>query len=297
MVRDMIIKITLGMFVLVFMSGCVSTTLMKVTAVDYDGNPVSEATVLVDGKSIGQTQNARTRVSNYIAKNTQIAVIKDGYFPVVKNAEKELKLANLVFMPFTLFQSVLWSYGPKSKQTVVMNPGPPGITLEFVLSTIAMANQVADSLEYEHGYELRGITNREVNRLKYAKDTGKTVCGGYSKLFYKMAEEAGYDVYYIGTVDHAYNAILFGDTWYFFDITYHDTERDGKWLWSTEIWNDRSHATRIRVHKLDANYEEFETNHGTTAIGTLKRSSSGKPELIKASSDWEFSQLDWNYYE
>jgi GH24 family phage-related lysozyme (muramidase) len=114
-----------------------------------------------------------------------------------------------------------------------------------------------------------------MNSLQHALDTGITVCGGYAKLFYKLAQEAGYDVYYISTGffgNHAYNAILFEGTWYFFDITwYDDSDRNSKWLSSPVQWGDSAHISSPEVYKMNTDYDTHGKTIGTFKNGKLQR--------------------------
>jgi hypothetical protein len=190
---------------------------------------------------------------------------------------------------------------------------------DFAAATLVLANRVATLLEYDYDYyrpyqaalhawaiekdpaekevlwkklmetERR---NHEINHFKHAWNVGVTVCGGYSKVFYKMAEEAGYDVYYLVSSTHAYNAILFEGRWYFFDVTWYDDNssmisylgsRKANYLKQSTIWEDFYHTSRlsrddgktyIMVYKLDKNYQE------NAIVGKFEINSSGIPEFL-----------------
>jgi len=96
---------------------------MNVDVTDHRGVPVSGATVLVDGRNIGQTPNASVRVSNLAGSLPVIRVWKEGYIPVQREAAGEIKVASLIggiliLVPF------LWIYGPSSHQHITLMPQP-----------------------------------------------------------------------------------------------------------------------------------------------------------------------------
>jgi hypothetical protein len=212
---------------------------------------------VVDGKTIGKTPKARTMASNGILHATLIKVTKDGYRPVTKLAAKELKVVNLVLAILPPWIAVFWIMGPESQQTIVMKQALPGLPAEFVHSIASIANQTADALEYD---------------AKAASDESLEFSAKYAKLFYKLAEDAGHDVYYITRSTYAYAAILFKDEWYFFDITDYDTHRNINWL----LKFDWSYSPRLQAYKLDANHDG-----NTKQAGAFTINRSGIPEFVQ----------------
>jgi uncharacterized membrane protein len=122
MIKGLLIKGINFLLILVLFSGCVSTTMMRVTAVEPTGKPVDNATVLVNGENIGQTPNARTKVSNFLGADTEITVSKNGYYTARKEAVKEVKMPNIVLGILLNTFALLWVSGPKAQQNVVLTP-------------------------------------------------------------------------------------------------------------------------------------------------------------------------------
>jgi hypothetical protein len=127
MIKGILVKGISFLMILVLFGGCVSTTMMRVNAVETTGKPVDNAIVLVNGENIGKTPNARTRVSNFVGAETEITVSKDGYYPARKDAVREVKAANVVFGILLNMFAFLWISGPKAQQNIVLTPeGPAG---------------------------------------------------------------------------------------------------------------------------------------------------------------------------
>jgi hypothetical protein len=122
MIKGLFIKAISFLMILVLFSGCVSTTMMKVNAIEPTGKPVDNATVLVNGENIGQTPNASTEVSNFVGTDTEITVSKDGYYTARTGAVKEVKMANVVLGVLLNVWAFLWVSGPKAQQSVVLTP-------------------------------------------------------------------------------------------------------------------------------------------------------------------------------
>jgi uncharacterized membrane protein len=122
MVKRLLIKVTSFLMILVLFSGCVSTTMMRVNAVEPNGKPVDNATVLVNGENIGQTPNASTKVSNFVGSDTEITVSKDGYYTARTEAVEEVKAANVILGISLNIFAFLWVSGPKAQQNVVLTP-------------------------------------------------------------------------------------------------------------------------------------------------------------------------------
>ena len=106
----------------VFFAGCASSTKMTVNVFEPNGSPVVDATVFVDGEVIGQTPNARVKVSNFVGNNFEITVLKDGYETVKTAPVKEVKQTNVVSGILLNFFAWLWVYGPKSNQSIILTP-------------------------------------------------------------------------------------------------------------------------------------------------------------------------------
>jgi len=123
--KGIIVKIVSVCLILTFFSGCVSTTMMRVYALEASGKPVNGATVLVNGEPAGATPEATKRVSNFVGTDTEITVTKDGYYTVTKEAEKEAKAANIVLGLLLNIWAFLWVVGPKANQNVVLTPKVP----------------------------------------------------------------------------------------------------------------------------------------------------------------------------
>ncbi|MCL2269938.1 MAG: hypothetical protein FWC24_01210 [Treponema sp.] len=115
---------TLGiLLILGFFSGCALSTKMTVNALEPNGKPVNDAVVMVDGINIGQTPNARKKVSNFVGTTPEIIIVKDGYEVVRTEAVKEVKAANLITGIFLLnVPAWFWVYGPKSQQNIILTP-------------------------------------------------------------------------------------------------------------------------------------------------------------------------------
>jgi hypothetical protein len=110
------------LMLLVLLSGCVSTTMMRVNTLEPTGKLVVNATVLVNGENIGQTPNASTKVSNFVGTDTEITVLKDGYYTANTEAVKEIKETNLILGIFLNIWAFLWISGPKAQQNVILIP-------------------------------------------------------------------------------------------------------------------------------------------------------------------------------
>ena len=121
MLRCGFVKVVCVLTILIFLSGCVSSTKMVVNAVDPSGKPVIDATVLVNGENIGQTPNADKRISNFAGTETEITIFKDGYNTAKTEPVREAKSANIVFGIFNPF-AFLWVSGPRIKQYFVLTP-------------------------------------------------------------------------------------------------------------------------------------------------------------------------------
>jgi hypothetical protein len=120
--KGLLIKVIGFLMILVLFSGCVSTTMMRVNAIEPTGKPVDNATVLVNGELIGQTPNASTKVSNFFEADTEITVSKDGYYTTRTEAVKEVKTANVVLGILINIWAFLWVSGPKAHQNVILIP-------------------------------------------------------------------------------------------------------------------------------------------------------------------------------
>jgi hypothetical protein len=122
MLKGFFVKAASGLMVLVFFSGCVSTTMMRVNATEPTGRPVDNAIVLVNGENIGKTPGARTKVSNFVGTETEIIVSKEGYYTTRTEAVQEVKAANVVLGVLINVFAFLWVSGPRSQQNVVLMP-------------------------------------------------------------------------------------------------------------------------------------------------------------------------------
>jgi hypothetical protein len=109
-----------SILILLFFSSC--STMMNVNAVDLNGREIDQATVLVDGLNIGKTPNAMTKVSNAVWDETEIRVVAEGFRPTTKIADKEIKVGTLIIGLVLIWIPLLWVYGPKAQQTVVLTP-------------------------------------------------------------------------------------------------------------------------------------------------------------------------------
>ncbi|MDR1108021.1 MAG: PEGA domain-containing protein [Spirochaetaceae bacterium] len=125
MTKKFMIKGISFLMVLILFSGCVSTTIMRVNAIEPTGKPVDNATVLVNGENIGQTPNARTKVSNFVGNDTEITVLKEGYYTAKTEAVKELKEVNMILGILLNIWAFLWISGPKAQQNVILLPETP----------------------------------------------------------------------------------------------------------------------------------------------------------------------------
>ena len=107
------------LLILIYFSGC--TTTMTVNSVDPNGRPINGATVLVDGENIGQTPNASTSTSNGLWVKNEIRVQANGFQSTVTEADKEIKIPILIG-GILIWPLLLWCYGPKEQQNVVLTP-------------------------------------------------------------------------------------------------------------------------------------------------------------------------------
>ena len=120
MKNDVWLRATSALIIVVLFSGC--TTMMRVNAVDPNGEQIYNARVLIDGEFIGETPDASTRISNFVLNQTDIRVAKDGYNSRTVEPSKEIKVAPLVLGILGLAIPFLWVWGPKPQQTVVLTP-------------------------------------------------------------------------------------------------------------------------------------------------------------------------------
>jgi hypothetical protein len=108
--------------ILTLFGGCISTTKVTINAVDLNGKPVDGANVMINGKNIGLTPNASTKTSNFMGTDVEITVSKAGYYTARTEANKDLVVGNVILgfciNPFAL----LWVFGPKKNQNVVITP-------------------------------------------------------------------------------------------------------------------------------------------------------------------------------
>ena len=127
MCRNLTVKITCVLLTLVLFGGCVSSTMMTVYATDPNGRPLDNAAVSVNGESIGQTPNARKKVSNFAGTDVLLTVSRDGYYTTNTDAVIEAKAANILMGIFFINPfAYLWVAGPKANQNVVLMPVTAG---------------------------------------------------------------------------------------------------------------------------------------------------------------------------
>jgi hypothetical protein len=119
MKKDGWLRIISALMIVVLFSGC--TTMMRVNAVDPNGEQIYDARVLIDGEYIGETPEATAIVSNFIAESPEIRVTKDGYNSRSIEPNKEIKIPALIAGVF-VWVPLLWVWGPKAQQTVVLTP-------------------------------------------------------------------------------------------------------------------------------------------------------------------------------
>ncbi|MDR0444136.1 MAG: penicillin-binding protein activator LpoB [Treponema sp.] len=120
--KVLFVKVISIVMILILFNGCVSSTMMMVAAIDPSGMQIVGASVTIDGQMAGVTPIAGKKVSNFVGKNTRIAVAKEGYNPATKNAEKEMKGANLALGLLLNVFAFLWISGPKAQQIVTLTP-------------------------------------------------------------------------------------------------------------------------------------------------------------------------------
>jgi hypothetical protein len=125
MAKGVFVRAVSVLLILVFLSGCASSTKMTISAIEPNGKLVDDATVIVDGEIIGQTPNASRRISNFAGTKTEIIVLKDGYDTVRTEPIKEVKATNVVLGIVLLnFFAWMWVYGPKQQQNIILTPVP-----------------------------------------------------------------------------------------------------------------------------------------------------------------------------
>ena len=122
MLARLFVKLMSIIMVLIFINSCVTSTMVTVRANEPNGKPVDDATVSVNGEIIGQTPNARIKVSNFVGSNPQLTVSKEGYDTVRSEVVKEVKSKNVVFGLLLNVFAWLWVYGPRPNQEIVITP-------------------------------------------------------------------------------------------------------------------------------------------------------------------------------
>lgn len=122
MMKGVFVKTISVLLILFFVNGCVASTKMTINTAMPDGRPVTDAIVMVDGVNIGQTPNAKVKVSNFVGNTPEIIVYKDGYETVKTEAVKEVKAANVVIGIMQNIFSWMFVYGPKPIQTITLTP-------------------------------------------------------------------------------------------------------------------------------------------------------------------------------
>jgi uncharacterized protein YceK len=110
----------ISILMILVLSGC--STMMTVNAVDQDGRLVNDATVLVDGKKIGTTPNATKKVSNAVWKTPIIMVTKQGFYPIIKEADKEFKMGPAIAGVLLICPLWLYVWGPRPHQLITLTP-------------------------------------------------------------------------------------------------------------------------------------------------------------------------------
>jgi PBP1b-binding outer membrane lipoprotein LpoB len=101
-----------------FLSGCVASSMMTVNVSDTKGNSIA-AQVFVDGESIGNAP-ATKKVSNGVWNDPAIRVVANGYAPYNSDVLKEAKAANMVIGCIINPFAWLWCYGPRKQQYVIL---------------------------------------------------------------------------------------------------------------------------------------------------------------------------------
>jgi hypothetical protein len=99
--------------VLTILSGCVSTTMVRIET------NVEDAEVTVDGVPLGETPVVM-QMSNGIWNDPVIAISADGYRDYYGVVSKELKAVNLVCGLLLWWPSLLYVWGPKPYQLFVL---------------------------------------------------------------------------------------------------------------------------------------------------------------------------------
>ncbi|GHT81489.1 hypothetical protein FACS189467_5640 [Bacteroidia bacterium] len=107
-----------GVAGVLFLPSCVPSSMMTVNVTDPKGKPVV-AQVFVDGESIGNAP-ATKKVSNGVWNDPSIKVVADGYSPYNTEALKEAKVANIVLGVTINWFALLWCYGPRKQQYVIL---------------------------------------------------------------------------------------------------------------------------------------------------------------------------------
>lgn len=132
--------------------------------------------------------------------------------------------------------------------------------------------------------------NMEVNNAYSGLSSGKTMCVGFSEIFYKMALEAGLDAHIVSNEHHAWNIVQVDGKWYDIDTTYDASENSYNYFLVKEIPNrEYDNTTKnilehygIKLEKtgyLRLNKENIELQVGDKA--TLKISGfSNKPRTV-----------------
>ena len=155
------------------------------------------------------------------------------------------------------------------------------------------------------------------NQLKYtayaAAVKGKSVCQGYSSLFYRLCLESGVDARIIygkgDKKDHSWNIVSIDGTYYCVDATWDSSYSEYKWfLDGSKDFNGRHKADSLRGYKISSSsykYHEHEykpsvtdatfTKNGTITTKCKTCGLKGETTTIAKVSDVTLSDVKYIY--
>ena len=84
------------------------------TMVHFNSYP-AEADIYVNDEYIGKTPISK-KISNFVGRDPTLTVKKEGYYPIIKSLNKEVKVGALVGGLFLCWPAILWCYGPEANQ-------------------------------------------------------------------------------------------------------------------------------------------------------------------------------------
>lgn len=136
---------------------------------------------------------------------------------------------------------------------------------KFVHDTL-IKNTYYDYDSYNAGKEIDSESNAVVNSAYGPLVDGRAMCGGYSRAYLLVLSKLGIEADYVtGDADggpHAWNSVKLGDSCYFVDLTWDDTDGEPCEIIYYYFCIDRedlekTHSVDAEFSNIDADSEEF----------------------------------------